>query len=279
MIRAVFIGKIINSTLAILLMASMMLNSCSEPDPFPETPNISFESLKFIETTQNGIPDSLILAFNFEDGDGDLGLESFENEYPYHNFEFIVDADGRAVTFSTNDITLPLYRQIPNTDLTSLFSEEDIRPSYSCEDYDTLRINDSRDTYVPQGAPSNFPGSENYHLDTIYVVKNEARNNIYVEYYWDRGNGFEELDWAYATNEFGCGESYNGRFPILDAQNMGTSLQGEIRYAMISSGFKIVFRNYPFKLKFYIYDRKLNKSNVVETPVYTLDELTTISND
>lgn len=272
--RAEDILEILKKKALLLVGFLAIISGCKEPDPFPNTPSISFERLRFVETADN-TPDSLILEFNFEDGDGDLGIESDETFPPFHDFDFIVDSTGRAVTLSADDVVLPFYRYVPYTNKSTLYSEDDSRPAYSCDDYDTLRINEARDTYIPQGANPNFQGSEEFHVDTLFIVKNETRSNMYVDFYWDRvGNGdFELLDWAYITNEFGCGETFNGRFPILDEDNMGTSLQGLIKYSMISSGFEIVLRNYPFKLKFWIYDRSLNKSNEVETPVFTMDQL------
>ncbi|MBU2913867.1 hypothetical protein [Reichenbachiella agariperforans] len=279
MIRVEVIGKIKGTFGLIIVIIIGLMVACEEPDPFPITPHISFEGLQFVEVEREGFPDSLILSFNFEDGDGDLGIRDFETNAPFHDFDFIVDDSGRAVTLNATDVTPPFYQQVPGSSNTTLYSEDDSRPSYSCDDYDTLRINMDRDTYIEQGAPSNFPGSDDYHLDTLFIVKNENRYNMHVSYYWDRGNGFELLDWAYIVNEFGCGESFNGRFPVLDEDNIGTSLQGTIKYAMISNGFIISLRNYPFKLKFYVLDRKLNKSNVVESPVFTIPELISRSSD
>ncbi|UXP30865.1 hypothetical protein N6H18_10925 [Reichenbachiella agarivorans] len=243
------------TTLCILVVS---IHSCKEPDPFPNTPNITFENISYSET-DNGT-DTLTLEFNFEDGDGDLGLSSEDNTYPYNDFYYIVDS----ATISSNNImtsfrfvkygdqiALPPFYQLALSQsggLYQFYSDTDDRPSFSCENYE---IED---------------------LDTLYILKNEFRNNIYVKFFRNRGNGFEEYNYKDA-NAFECGLSFDGRFPILDRDNIGTSLQGVLKYKIQSTSFRVVFRNYPMKLQFYILDRALNTSNVAETPVFTLDEL------
>jgi len=77
---------------------------------------------------------------------------------------------------------------------------------------------------------------------------------------------FEEFDWR---EEF-C-TTYDGRFPILAKEkdlSSATPLEGTLRYAMLSTGFKFQFSIKTLKLRVQIQDRLLNKSNVIETPEF-----------
>lgn len=248
----------------VMMSLIVCISSCQEPDPFPNTPNISFKNLKFVKTVENNTLDSLVLEFDFEDGDGDLGLSSDEFLPPYHDQDYIRDNRGRLIRLNTHidSVELPLFRHNVYDNTSTFFSDTDNRPSYSCQAYDTATIRVGPNTTI---------------FDTLYVVKNAFRYNLYLKFFWDRGEGgFEELDFEFLTSQFGCGENFNGRFPILDASNIGTSLQGSIKYAMVSSGFEITLRNNPFKIQFYIFDRATNQSNMVETPVYILEDITVL---
>ena len=42
---------------------------------------------------------------------------------------------------------------------------------------------------------------------------------------------------------------------------------------MVSYGFEMILKNDIFKLRVHIIDRELNKSNIIETPEVTLEEI------
>jgi hypothetical protein len=42
---------------------------------------------------------------------------------------------------------------------------------------------------------------------------------------------------------------------------------------MVSYGFEMILKNDIFKLRIYIKDRRLNTSNIIETPEVTLEEI------
>ena len=70
-------------------LASILVLGCYDAPYFPEEPAISFNQIEFVEV--DGAADSLILTFNFEDGDGDLGLAIDEVYPPYHIFNYVVE--------------------------------------------------------------------------------------------------------------------------------------------------------------------------------------------
>ena len=61
---------------------------------------------------------------------------------------------------------------------------------------------------------------------------------------------------------------------VFDQENIGKSLKGDVSFAMLSQGFQQTFRNDSIKMRFYIYDRHLNKSNIAETPDFVLINIT-----
>jgi hypothetical protein len=107
--------------------------------------------------------------------------------------------------------------------------------------------------------------------DTLYFQLNPDHNNIEVDFLVKNPNGtFTEFDWRKEFNFPNCGISFDGRFPILYKDRPGAPLEGRIRYGMGSIGFKVLFGLKTLKLRVQIKDRALNKSNIIETPEFTL---------
>ncbi|MDA0194346.1 MAG: hypothetical protein O2951_04750 [Bacteroidetes bacterium] len=269
-----------------------------------DEPRISYNNLIFKETPANNEPDSLILFFDFQDGDGDIGLFEDESNPPFHDFDFIIDNNNFLVTFSGNFET-PFKRLVPtlipgpqNSELIRLnsefFSDDDNRPpNWDCQEYviDSMRedrfpvlpyedqdfINILRDTirdengdieFDSQGDPKLFTV-----LDTFYVVKNQHNKNIDVNFYRKTNGIYEFIDWARIFDENGCGLNFNARFPIFAPERIGKSTEGTIKYAMLSNGFRLVLRNDTFQIRTTIRDRALNTSNTTESPDLTLQQI------
>ncbi|MFT7032156.1 MAG: hypothetical protein ACJA2S_000654 [Cyclobacteriaceae bacterium] len=272
--------------LILLTLGIGVLNtSCNAPEEFPTTPRIELNNIVFRDIED--APDSLVIYLDFEDGDGDLGLNRDENDYPYHDFDFVLDSNGKIVTLGATDVTPPLRQFTFLTDAeqrefnvpTPEISATDNRPPFSCDDYDFLYINENRDIFIPSGSDLTNIDLTGFSLDTLYVIKNEDRNNIFVEFLKLVGsdsNGedtYEVIDWTRAFDLNGCGPDFNARFPIFDVQSLNSSLEGTIKYAMTSSGFNILIRTDMFKLRIKIKDRRGNDSNVLETRNLTLQDI------
>jgi hypothetical protein len=73
--------------------------ACDKPPELPSVPSIEFDKVEFVVADPGA--DSLIVYINFEDGDGDLGLRSDEEEFPYQPFNFITTESGELITFSS----------------------------------------------------------------------------------------------------------------------------------------------------------------------------------
>ena len=271
--------------ISLALGLSLLHTSCSAPEEFPTTPKIELNNIVFKDIED--APDSLVIYLDFQDGDGDLGLNRDENDYPYHDFDFVLDSNGKIVTLGATDVVPPLrqFTFLSDDDRrqynlpTPEISATDNRPPFSCDDYDFLYINETRDIFIPNGTDLTNIDLTGFSLDTLYVIKNENRNNIFVEFLKLRGsdsNGedtYEVIDWTRAFDVNGCGPDFNARFPIFDVQSLNSSLEGTIKYAMTSSGFNVLIRNDVFKLRIKIKDRKGHDSNIIETRNLTLQDI------
>ena len=241
----------------IALIIFSFLFSCIEDNNVSDIPSISYESLEFKKSDNSFNQDSLIITINFIDGDGNLGLSNDENNYPYHPYNAIIDQEFNWITLGSNNVTPPLYIYEPNG-VYYLYSNEDNRPSYNCEDYIIDTVNTTNK------------------LDTFYIQKNENNKNIFIEFYKKENNEFVLIDWKRIFDEeYGCGIDFNSRFPPLNISNSSQLLSGKLRYGMVSYGFEMILKNDIFKLKIYIKDRELNTSNIIETPEVTLEEILT----
>jgi hypothetical protein len=85
---------------------------------------------------------------------------------------------------------------------------------------------------------------------------------------------FTEIDFASYFGNACSSITLDGRIPVFDSDLIGDPLQGIFSYYMVSEGFLLVLSNQTFKIRFYIYDRALKQSNIVETPEVTLLEIT-----
>ncbi len=70
----------------IILALAVLISGCVKPTEYTEEPVISLISINK-NVLQEGI-DSLIIIFAFEDGDGDIGIESDDNSEENKNLKF-----------------------------------------------------------------------------------------------------------------------------------------------------------------------------------------------
>jgi hypothetical protein len=226
----------------LFVIISVFVSACFNPPEFPITPQIEFESVDYQEygTGFDTEFDSIILKIRFKDGDGDLGLSGNETSPPYNNKFYFLLPDGKFITYNTR-------RTNPNYDTLPAF----VQP-YNCINWEVFR-------------------EDNIVVDTFYFQLNPDYYNITVDYLVKNPDGtFTEFDWTKEFNYPNCGISFDGRYPILYKDRPGAPLEGTIRYGMGSIGFKILFSIKTLKLRIQIKDRALNKSNIIETPEFTL---------
>lgn len=281
---------------ALLLIVAAM-GSCFDPPEFPNVPEIEFESIEFKEGPST---DSLILTISFRDGDGDLGIDPADLKYlsyPFNNLNFYqTDGGGNLVplyteagTSSTGDTLNVLL--VPNPGQGKLVFPRTRNapgysnlPAYNCVNYeyllntpllvreDALGILDD-ETIITDTLYS--PTFKYYAIqDTLYFTVNPDHYNIEVDFFVRRPGdpdadpeGWVEFDWR---EEF-CTQSFDGRFPKLSQDK--NALEGTLRYSMNSLGFTSIFSVQTLKLRIQIKDQALNKSNIVETGPFTLDQI------
>jgi len=228
--------------LGLFLFISFGISACFNPPEYPVQPQIEFESVEYREfgTGFDAIFDSLILKIRFQDGDGDLGLNPSEISDPYNNKYFFRFSNGAFLNYEDKR-TNPNYDTLP----------EFIKP-FNCINWEVTREN-------------------NIVKDTLYFQLNPNYYNITVDFLIKNFDGtYSEFDWTKEFDFPGCGGTFDGRFPILFKDKSGSPLEGTIKYGMGSTGFKALFSNKPLKLRIQIKDRALNKSQLIETPDFTL---------
>lgn len=207
--------------------------ACEDRPTFPLTSVISLNEYYFKQIQDISL-DSLIIKLQFEDGNGDLGLDATETNPPYHLLDVIV-IDGDTLKYGDND-TLP---------------------EYNCIDYEILR----KETSVG--------GSLVITADTIYVIRNPNHFNFFLTFLIKEGDSFREFNPALERN---CAPPYNGRFFVLNTARDIRPLTGELQYSLLS-GFRLLFRNDIIKIRIQIQDRALNKSNIIETDEFSINDI------
>jgi len=265
--------KFILSFLSAVLLST--LTSCFDPPEYSNIPEISFDNIRFVDVDRGS--DSLILSFNFTDGDGDLGLNSADTLSPYHSYNFILDGSTK---FAFNEI-LKTQRVIDSTVRFVEFNDSNL--NYPLVLVDKV-FGTYQGIYMDQPAPlppfncknylifKSIPDSGgNINEDTLLIEANDANKNIRLEFYRKRNGQYTNITQNLSPND--CQDSFNARFPIFDSDNIGRPLKGTIYYPILSSAFKPVFLNDSIMIEYFIYDRSLNKSNVARTIDFTLPGL------
>ena len=106
----------------LILIITVLLSglSCKKIESLPEIPSISFKSFILIDTTDVLGNEGKIgeLTFDFEDGDGDIGLtqpDSLSADSSNFNLFFTLfsKTDGEFIEVSENDLETPLNYRIP----------------------------------------------------------------------------------------------------------------------------------------------------------------------
>ncbi|MEM9340519.1 MAG: hypothetical protein AAGA66_17425 [Bacteroidota bacterium] len=242
-----FIGLIIITT------------SCFETEEFSNVPQIQFERVRFVDTDAL---DSLIVSFSFKDGDGDIGLgnDIADLSEPYQIFNVIIDAEDNAVSIGEESPALPLFSAPVRLDNNNgeteyiffpqdkqLFSETDNRPAYGCEDYEIIDA------------------------DTFYVARNEFHDNMHIDFLRKQPNDtFRVIDFRALFNRPDCTlGDFDVRIPVFDPNGN----EGTITHSILSRAFSSAFLEDSIKLRFYIYDRQLNRSNTVESNPFILRDI------
>jgi hypothetical protein len=261
-------------TLIIVAITILSLEGCFDPPEYPIVPEISFADVRYVEVEGQ---DSLILTFNFRDGDGDFGIYNDEVEPPFHRFNYIldssarftydnvigedvvIDATVRFVEYGDVGLGFPYYEVSNYGTLVGTYSDERILlPNYSVCDY--LAVPDLEGDTSSQDVE-----------DTLLIAQNPYLNNLDIKFLRKRKGQLEDITDLLGSES--CSPPFNTRIPVFDDDNIGRPLNGSVSYPMLSSGFKSTFLVDSIIIEFFIYDRALHKSNVVRSPAFTLPGL------
>lgn len=88
----------------VFFVLAVGISSCFDPPAFPTTPEIEFESISYGQSAVNS--DSIVLRFNFKDGDGNIGInkiitstgEEISNfNDPFHDSNFYLSDGGTSL--------------------------------------------------------------------------------------------------------------------------------------------------------------------------------------
>ena len=258
MIRYIFIS---------VLMAGCLI-SCWPLEDFSDVPHISLNKVSFRDSPNSF--DTLLLSIDFQDGDGDLGMDQADiASPPFNDIAFLsyFEDQRRVVRFAPD--TLNESEQYTYFENIITFSRR------SLPDLDTLP-----GFVSPYNCKNWLIGKNSEQLveDTIYIEPNRYHNNIYVEFYLQQNDGSYALyDWEniYPYPDCGGGVSYNGKFPrMLEDPGNERPIEGTLEYRIQGFGFNALFGLKRLKLRCYIFDRAHNMSNIIETSTFTLAEIT-----
>ena len=223
-----------NSLWFLLIFFSFI--TCQDRPIFPLTPSIGLNEFYFQEIEGFSL-DSLIIKLKFEDGDGDLGLDANQTDPPYQILDPVL---------------------VPGTVDTLRYGDEGTPEPYNCVDYEIIRKESSvNDTLVVTA-------------DTIYVERNPDHFNFFLTFLIKEDDGsFREFNPALERN---CAPPYHGRYFVLNTARDIRPLTGELQYSLLS-GFRLLFRNDIIKIRIQIQDQALNKSNIIETDEFNINDI------
>ncbi|MFY0601847.1 MAG: hypothetical protein JXR03_19390 [Cyclobacteriaceae bacterium] len=222
--------------------------------------------MKFVEV--NGGADSLKVTFDFEDGNGDIGMTDADVRGKFAPFFPVIYYDSLRewrddddniriggffnVTLSDPLVKPPFYLGSESGISDTLFSEVDSRPPFDCQNY----------------------FFENGLADTFYVYRNPFHSNFHLKFFKKRNGNYFETSIAQEFNIDDCNQVNEIlRIPVFDSERFGKPTIGNITYSYLSNGIVPFLAQDTFKLQFFVYDLELNKSNVIDTPDFLLSDI------
>ena len=278
--------------LAIFSLIAMGFGACFDPPEYPITPTIEFNRIEYMDAAY----DTLRLFIDFKDGDGDLGLETDDPIYrsaPFNDAFFYQEDNGELSQLTSSSVSTQLLDIIdipdpskgklvfPRTRKKAEYAD-DVPPwvfPYVCTNFNERTILIKKDDEAvldnfTERVPVTFSGVDYLQItDTLYFEPNPTHYNIEVRFYIKNGNDYDLYDWRTdgCDRSKNVGQTFDARFPFLTEG--GSTLEGTLRYNMISLGFKEVFGNKTLRLEIKIRDRALHESNTIVTRDFSLLEI------
>ena len=170
--------------------------------------------------------------------------------------------DDRPVSYESSSYTF--YKGI-STDRVVLTLDTVYNFDSETNSIDTFYVRDENDT-VLKTEPYETVNRIN-EKDTLYTTDNEFAYNIYAFFY--RKSRLKDRTLIPEL-------SSEARIPIFDADafNNQKPLSGEISYSIFTDDWEVFLLHDTIEIEFYIYDFKLNKSNVALSDPFVLKDIT-----
>lgn len=278
--------------LLVIVFCGTLVSSCFDPPEYPNVPEITFKSVNFVkggvDSDGNVLSDTVVLLINFKDGNGDIGIGTDEVQPPFNDRWYYLKQNPSVDRSLSDDCTSynkkcwflnPIIKEFDkyidysdrrnNPDYDTLAQYSFTKP-YNCINWEVVTHDDDNNT-----------DTEPVPLDTLFFTLNPHYSNIFVQFEIKNPNPPDlsnPFDSKFEENTFFtypiCGvRTFDGRVPVLfDATTKDTPLEGTIRYAMPSAFYKTIFASNTLRLRVYIEDRALNKSNEIVTSEFTVDK-------
>jgi len=236
----------------------IVFNGCFTEPNYPIFPQIEIlnDEITFGKSINTNQMDSIKVVIKFQDGDGDLGLNTDDrtSNFDYaQQYYYTFPAKEKVTSFNNRRvITLKDKQSDPNLTLDGKPLPEFVTP-FSCTNWE--------------------PISNTNPVEHRYTEFNPNHYNIFVDFFTLNSDGsftkFEPKNFFIYPS---CStEGYNGAFPILSKDlSKKSPLDGKLVYTIRGFALFFLFQNKTLKLKISIQDRALNKSNEVETKNFTL---------
>jgi hypothetical protein len=287
------------------------VSACFNPPEFNNRPEVIYRSTYFGDDPDPSKQDSIVIKFDFKDGDGDLGLPSAPLLFPYHQFNFFVE-DGSGQISPVPSLRPTSVNDVHQEGLKS--AKTGVSPTgskffvYNIPTSKKLVTFQSRSNGYPTLPPFAAPYStcennmESYRKDTVYVLthsKNAVKqsrivdslltkvsnqvfaytvvdtfyNEVNLRQYTILVKFFEKVGNNY--QEFDWRKefcsTFDAKFQLLSDKT--GPLEGTISYAMYSVGFNNIFSVKQLYLEFQIIDQAGNFSNTARTQEFTLADI------
>jgi hypothetical protein len=246
-------------SLSIGLALMSIVGACLKQPEYSIVPEISLNDLYFKPgNIQNGISDTLVLKFDFKDGDGDLGIGAQDSS----SFDFFTPwyYAYNTTTFQvgyTNDKAASLpdgYKWI-NYQTKKNVPQFDTLPGINCKNWEQI---------------SGLTGV----TDTLYITQNEKAYNIAIKIFVKDVNQnyvpyYPGFSWPNCVNNL-----FWGTFKDLSSDRGKKSpIEGTFKYNIQSAALGLQFSLKTLKIQVYILDRAFHQSNVIEKKDFTLAQI------
>lgn len=254
--------RIKNLIIGVSLMA--IVGACLKQPEYSVIPQISFNQIYFVKgNPTKGITDSLVIKFDFKDGDGDLGVGSLDSssslEYFNPWYYAYRPSDFRVGYTNDRTITLPDGYKWINYNVKKTVPQFDTLPAINCSNWEQI---------------SNTGGSVS---DTLYITQNAKAYNINVDLFTKDSNGqYVQFNPATYFSFPGCNPNlFRGTFKDLSSdRGKNSPIEGTFRYNIQSAALNLLFSGKTLMIRVYIMDRQFHQSNVIEYKDFQLSSIT-----